>query len=175
MKIKKITAYILTTVMIFGIFGVVSVGAANNGDFDGDIITNPWEGLFTDAVTENDSNNPSSNKTNETTKNVQSKATIKKLGRTKILTATKKSKKAKKASVRLYKIRNATGYTIKYSTNSKFKKSKTQTIVVRNTKFVITKLKAGKKYYVKARAIAKVNGKVRYGKWSAKKIIKIKK
>ena len=45
---KKIAMYALVATLSLGTFGVLSLSAKGaNGDYDGDIITNPWHELFT--------------------------------------------------------------------------------------------------------------------------------
>ncbi|MBQ7128756.1 MAG: subtilase, partial [Clostridia bacterium] len=61
------------------------------------------------------------------------------------------------------KVKNAVSYQIYYSTNSKFKSKKTATV---KTSKKLSSLKKSTKYYVKARAVTKINGKKYYSKWS---------
>lgn len=93
----------------------------------------------------------------------------------KIKSAVKTNKKAKKAKIRLKKIKGALGYEIAYSTTKKFKAKKTTVKKTKKTTYTIKKLKAGKTYYVRARAYIKKYGKYRYGKWSKAKKITVKK
>lgn len=86
-----------------------------------------------------------------------------------------RTKKGKKLTVSWKKDGRATGYQIQYSTNKKFKKD-TKTTLVKNYKTVsrtISKLKTGKKYYVRVRSYKKVkiSGKnvILYGAWSSVK------
>ena len=84
----------------------------------------------------------------------------------------------KKSQNTRYKIvwkknKKADGYKIQISTSKKFKSKATKTITTAKVKFVVKKLKANKKYYVKARAY-KVNKAKVYGKWSAVKQVKNK-
>ena len=65
----------------------------------------------------------------------------------------------------------ADGYQVEYSLKSNFKKSKR--VKKKGTSITIKKLKKNKKYYFRARVYGKVNGKTYYGKWSAKKSIKV--
>lgn len=70
----------------------------------------------------------------------------------------------------------ATGYEIKYGTNSKFKSAKKVAITKKTTTAkTITKLKASKKYFVRMRIYTTVNGKKYYGAWSAVKTVTTKK
>lgn len=65
-----------------------------------------------------------------------------------------------------------TGYQVQYSTSSKMKKGKTVTVKkAKATSVTISKLKKGKKYYVRVRAYTKKNGKTKYTAWSGKKSI----
>ena len=76
-------------------------------------------------------------------------------------------------TVKWKKKSNITGYQIQYSTNSKFKKGN-KSIKIKSAKTVskkITKLKVGKKYYVRIRTY---KGK-KYSKWSKVKSIKTQK
>ena len=72
------------------------------------------------------------------------------------------------------KNKKADGYKIQISTSKKFKSKATKTITTAKVKFVVKKLKANKKYYVKARAYKVVNKAKVYGKWSAVKQVKNK-
>ena len=92
-----------------------------------------------------------------------------------------KSEKKKALTVKWKKQSAATGYQVQYSTNSKFKKSATKTLTVKKNKQTsskISKLKSGKKYYVKVRTYKtlKINGKSTkvYSAWSSVKSAKIK-
>ncbi|MBQ5590995.1 MAG: hypothetical protein IIU65_04880, partial [Clostridia bacterium] len=71
------------------------------------------------------------------------------------------------------KVKYANGYQVAYSTNAKFKKKLTKTVIFK-TKKTIKKLKSGTKYYVRVRAYKTINGKKVYGSWTAKKSIKVK-
>lgn len=95
---------------------------------------------------------------------------------TKVKKASKK-KSSKKAKITLKKIKGVTGYEVKISTSSKFKKSKTITKKFKKASFTFksSKIKNKKKLYVKARAYKKVKGRTHYSKWSKKKKITIKK
>lgn len=82
-----------------------------------------------------------------------------------------KAKNIKKKSIKLTwrKTLNAKKYQVQYSTKSNFKKSVTKTTT--KLKYIIKKLKKGKTYYIRLRA---VNGK-KISNWSKVKKIKIKK
>ncbi|MCR5653491.1 MAG: fibronectin type III domain-containing protein [Ruminococcus sp.] len=63
-----------------------------------------------------------------------------------------------------------TGYQIQYSTSSKFKKAKILTVKGKKKSSArISKLKGGKKYYLRVRTYRKFNGTKFYSKWSKKK------
>lgn len=69
------------------------------------------------------------------------------------------------------------GYEVQCGTSSKFIKSNTKTYKLRNYKTTskkITKLKSGKKYYVRVRSYRKLGNKTYYSKWSAYKKTKVK-
>ncbi len=84
----------------------------------------------------------------------------------------------KKMKISWKKVKNANGYVIQYSTSKKFKKTLTKKIIIKKKKTIsktVTKLKKGKKYYVKVRAYRTVNGEKVYGKWSKIVSAKVKK
>lgn len=69
-----------------------------------------------------------------------------------------------------------TGYQIKLATNSKFTKNK-KTVTVKGYSKAskkVTKLKSGKKYYVKIRTYKTINGVKYYSKWSKVKTIRVR-
>lgn len=79
----------------------------------------------------------------------------------------------KKVKLLLKKVSKVSGYQVKISVTKKFKRKKTRTIKSVKTKFIVSRLKRNKKYYVKVRAYAIVGKKKVYGKWSkVKKISK---
>ena len=83
------------------------------------------------------------------------------------------NKKGKKITFKLSGLGDCDGYQIQYSMKSSFKASKT--INKNSNSITIKKLKKGKKYYIHARVYKKIAGETYYGKWSAKKSIKVKK
>ena len=88
------------------------------------------------------------------------------------------SPKAKKLKVTYKKVAGVTGYQVTVSTSKKFTKSTTRTIAVKGAKktsATVSKLKAGKKYYVKVRAYKTVSGKRYYSSYTKVKSIKVKK
>lgn len=90
----------------------------------------------------------------------------------------KAGKKSFKATWK--KISGVSGYQIQYSTNNKFKKSKTVTVKkAKTTSATVKKLSAKKKYFVRVRTykIVKVNGKSKkvYSGWSKVKTVTTKK
>jgi len=69
------------------------------------------------------------------------------------------------------------GYELAYSASSKFSKKKATIVNVKGankTKKVISKLKAGKKYYVRIRTYKTAGGKTYYSGWSRSKSVKIR-
>ncbi len=67
---------------------------------------------------------------------------------------------------------SVTGYQITYAQNSSFKSA--QNVTTKKTDYVLKKLKIGKSYFVKIRAYKQVGKQKIYGKYSAKKEIKVK-
>ena len=93
-----------------------------------------------------------------------------------VKTVTAKAKAKKKAVIKWKKADNATFYQVQYSTSSKFTKKTTKTVTVTSGRSTtLKKLTAGKKYYVRVRAVNKTaNGKI-IGSWSrVKKFTTIK-
>lgn len=92
------------------------------------------------------------------------KASVKKL----------KSSSRRKMDVTVGKVGGAKGYQIRYSTKSNMKSAKK--VLANTAKKTISGLKAGKRYYVQARAykLDSANKKV-YGKWSATRKVTIQK
>lgn len=92
----------------------------------------------------------------------------------KVKKVSKKSKKYKVA-IKYKKVKNAYKYQIQYSTNKKFKASKTKTKVTSKTKYTISGLKRKTKYYIRVRAYRVQFGYKIYGNWSKVKKVKTKK
>lgn len=92
----------------------------------------------------------------------------------KVKKVSKKSKKYKVA-IKYKKVKNAYKYQIQYSTNKKFKASKTRTRITSKTKYTINGLKRKTKYYIRVRAYRVQFGERVYGKWSKVKKVKTKK
>lgn len=145
-------------ITIIGISSIVSIGnnvsavtTGNQGNGD------CWGvDIFTDAATENTTTSRSPiTKVSPTTKS--KKITV---GKTTIKKVTIKKNVAK---IRLKKVKGATGYVVKLSNSNKFKKVITKK--VKKTNCVIKSIKVRKKYYIKARAYKKVDGKTYYGEW----------
>lgn len=84
----------------------------------------------------------------------------------------KVKKTKKRVSIKWKKIKKVKGYQVKYATNKKMKKAKFK--FVTKNKFVIKKAKS-KKYFIRVRAYKlDTSGKKIFGKWSAKKTVKVK-
>ena len=89
------------------------------------------------------------------------------------VTGVKVKVKGKKATISWKKVSGAAGYRVLYSTDKKLKKS-VKKASAKNAKCVVSKLKKGKKYYVKVAAYKKDSkGKSVYGKYSAVKKFKV--
>lgn len=84
---------------------------------------------------------------------------------------------AKSSSITVkWKKKSCTGYQIQYSTSSKFKSAKTVKVTKAKTvSKTISKLKSGKKYYVRVRTYKKSGKKTLYSKWSKTKSVTTKK
>lgn len=84
---------------------------------------------------------------------------------------------AKSSSITVkWKKKSCTGYQIQYSTSSKFKSAKTVKITkAKTTSKTISKLKSGKKYYVRVRTYKKSGKKALYSSWSKAKSVTTKK
>lgn len=87
------------------------------------------------------------------------------------------SKSSGKLNVSWKKTKGSTGYQIQVSTSKKFTKStrKTVNVSASKTSYTFSKLKKGKKFYVRIRSFAKNSNGTTYGYWSkakTKKVIK---
>lgn len=177
--VQRIIVYILALTVLLSSVNCFSIINVSADGFDGDVVENPWGNLFKDdekiedLFPDEESDNTGGN-TVTVSKNIAIKV-FKKSLKTKVISATRPKKTAKTARVTLKKVKKAKGYQVQYSTNKKFKKSKTRTIKCKKYKFTIIKLKSGKKYYVRARAYGRYKGKTYYSAWSTRKVIKIKK
>ena len=81
-------------------------------------------------------------------------------------------------SVSWKKGKNITGYEIQYSTDMKFKATKSKSMLVTNKNTLnkkITKITGNKRYYVRVRTYRKVKGKKIYSAWSSAKNVKTRK
>jgi len=167
---KKFFIYILTLTLLVGTFTCVTTGSVREADdFDGDVMDNPWELP--------DDNNKPGDITIDDPGVVA--ITIKKKDLKIFIKSATKKKKSKTAKIVLSNskvkksIRKNVKYQIRYSIKKSMKKCKTKTY--KTTKIKLKKMKAGKKYYIKARAFVKgTNGKKIYGAWTKAKRIKLK-
>lgn len=95
----------------------------------------------------------------------------------KVTLSSAKATKSKTITVKWKKDTKATGYTLQYSTDKKFKKN-VKNVTIKNNKTTtkkITKLKTGKTYYVRLRAYkTDSKGEKLYGQYSGVKKVKIK-
>lgn len=168
MKIyRKIAMFVLMAALTFGTLGMLSLNAsaAGNGEFDGDIISNPFGNLF--ETTARDLH-PSTTKRNDSNTKVKVKSTA--------IKSAKKVKKSAKVRISLKKVKGAAKYQVQISKTKKFKKVVLKK-TVKKTRFTLKsrKLKNKKKLYVRARAIKKVGKKTYRSKWSKVKKVKMKK
>lgn len=173
---KKFIALLITITLAIGTMTIYGA-SSSDANMDGDIHENPWSELFTTIPPDLDVPTEKETTTKEeitTTKEITSKNKKTKQG--KVISATRKSKKAKRAKITIKKIKGAKGYQLQIATNKKFNKILVKRFV-KNRKITVysKKLKNKKKLYVRVKAY-RLNGKTKvWGKWSAKKIIKIKK
>lgn len=121
----------------------------------------------TQVTTEPVTTTPSATKQSTTTKNNGSV----KVPQAKIKKAVKK-KGATKAKIYLKKVKGIQSYEIQICKNKKFKKKNTVTKNTKKLNYTFKKLKANKKYYVRARGVIKQGNIKITGKWS--KIISVK-
>ena len=125
------------------------------------------ESESTQVTTEPVTTTPSATKQSTTTKNNGSV----KVPQAKIKKAVKK-KGATKAKIYLKKVKGIQSYEIQICKNKKFKKKNTVTKNTKKLNYTFKKLKANKKYYVRARGVIKQGNIKITGKWS--KIISVK-
>lgn len=122
---------------------------------------------------ENINNNKSDN-TNNKSDNTNNKGTDKKITVGKVTIKKIRNVKGRKIEIQYNKINKADGYQIRYSLKSNMSSSKIKTTT--KTKYTLTSLKKKKKYYIQVRAFGyDSSGDKVYGKWSAKKSVKINK
>ena len=122
---------------------------------------------------ENINNNESDN-TNNKSDNTNNKGTDKKITVGKVTIKKIRNVKGRKIEIQYNKINKADGYQIRYSLKSNMSSSKIKTTT--KTKYTLTSLKKKKKYYIQVRAFGyDSSGDKVYGKWSAKKSVKINK
>lgn len=121
----------------------------------------------TQVTTEPVTTTPSATKQSTTTKNNGSV----KVPQAKIKKAIKK-KGDTKAKIYLKKVKGIQSYEIQICKNKKFKKKNTVTKNTKKLNYTFKKLKANKKYYVRARGVIKQGNIKITGKWS--KIISVK-
>lgn len=120
-------------------------------------------------------NNNKSDNTNNKSDNTNNKGTDKKITVGKVTIKKIRNVKGRKIEIQYNKINKADGYQIRYSLKSNMMgSSKTKTTT--KTKYTLTSLKKKKKYYIQVRAFGyDSSDKKVYGKWSAKKSVKINK
>ena len=173
---KKIFTVAMVIMLVVGTLNSSFTINIRANDFDGDLTENPFLHLFQDngkpntPVIDDEKENPTTNVIVVTKKDV-----VKAL-RISLKSATKQNKKSKKARIVLKKVTKLKGvrYQVKYATNKKFRNAKVKSF--NKNKITLKKLKANRRYYIKARAYVKVKKSNRvYGKWTKRKMIKIKK
>ena len=82
------------------------------------------------------------------------------------------SVKKNKLTVYFGKVKNASGYQFRYSTDAKFKRNlKHKDISAKTTKTKFTLKKSSKKHYIQIRAYTKKNGQRIYGQWGEMLVI----
>lgn len=103
--------------------------------------------------------------------NKQKQSQMTKPAKEKIIRLT--AKKGGKMKVALKKLKDVSGYQIKYSASKKFAAKSTKTLSGKGVSYTVKGLKK-KKYYFKARAFVVHDGKTVYGSWSRVKSAKKK-
>lgn len=140
------------------------------------IISNKNDNYITDdSANDNANNNKNDNINNNKSDNTNNKGTDKKITVGKVTIKKIRNVKGRKIEIQYNKINKADGYQIRYSLKSNMMgSSKTKTTT--KTKYTLTSLKKKKKYYIQVRAFGyDSSDKKVYGKWSAKKSVKINK
>lgn len=139
------------------------------------IISNKNDNYVTDdSANDNANNNKNDNINNNKSDNTNNKGTDKKITVGKVTIKKIRNVKGRKIEIQYNKINKADGYQIRYSLKSNMSSSKIKTTT--KTKYTLTSLKKKKKYYIQVRAFGyDSSGDKVYGKWSAKKSVKINK
>lgn len=139
------------------------------------IISNKNDNYVTDdSANDNANNNKNDNINNNKSDNTNNKGTDKKITVGKVNIKKIRNVKGRKIEIQYNKINKADGYQIRYSLKSNMSSSKIKTTT--KTKYTLTSLKKKKKYYIQVRAFGyDSSGDKVYGKWSAKKSVKINK
>ena len=139
------------------------------------IISNKNDNYVTDdSANDNANNNKNDNINNNKSDNTNNKGLDKKITVGKVTIKKIRNVKGRKIEIQYNKINKADGYQIRYSLKSNMSSSKIKTTT--KTKYTLTSLKKKKKYYIQVRAFGyDSSGDKVYGKWSAKKSVKINK
>lgn len=139
------------------------------------IISNKNDNYVTDdSANDNANNNKNDNINNNKSDNTNNKGIDKKITVGKVTIKKIRNVKGRKIEIQYNKINKADGYQIRYSLKSNMSSSKIKTTT--KTKYTLTSLKKKKKYYIQVRAFGyDSSDKKVYGKWSAKKSVKINK
>ena len=139
------------------------------------IISNKNDNYVTDdSANDNANNNKNDNINNNKSDNTNNKGIDKKITVGKVTIKKIRNVKGRKIEIQYNKINKADGYQIRYSLKSNMSSSKIKTTT--KTKYTLTSLKKKKKYYIQVRAFGyDSSGDKVYGKWSAKKSVKINK
>lgn len=139
------------------------------------IISNKNDNYVTDdSANDNANNNKNDNINNNKSDNTNNKGIDKKITVGKVTIKKIRNVKGRKIEIQYNKINKADGYQIRYSLKSNMSSSKIKTTT--KTKYTLTSLKKKKEYYIQVRAFGyDSSDKKVYGKWSAKKSVKINK
>lgn len=108
-------------------------------------------------------------------RNCTAKVVLKTSTTSSVLKKASRSKNNKKINLTFKKVKNVSGYQIKYSTSRKFKKKLTKVAKTKKMKYVLKGLKKNKKYFIKVRTYRKKGKKTTYGKWSKTKTVAVRK
>lgn len=173
--------------MVIAAFVITLGYLSNHSAHADDIIDNPWKELLEQTTNNNENPESTTAEVEETTKDSNNPTNGKnskdiKPGKTVIVKVEAKKKSAKKVKLLIKRVKNASGYQVRFFVKKAFAKRNKKTIVKKtfrkNVKTLIIKskkLKGKDKLFVKVRAF-KLDAKENkiFGAWSKIKKVRIK-